>query len=189
MKKILLLLFLMCATLTGSAQYWEKYHGEADELKGTSSEDLHYANIPNVGIVIIHDELDLITFGTRKGIFDYKRYKTYYTVVDGIVGMYDENGKLIEKVNIRASVSEDSPGLAKAYFNTDFDYEGAGVVKKVVSWIRNNKGSVRFIFPKYGDVDFDVKLPTLLSQERTGTRSKPKGTVQKKGTKPSARRK
>jgi hypothetical protein len=176
MKKIILLLLLMCITLTGSAQRWVKHHESADELKGTSAVNLHYADISNIGSVIILDDKDLLTFSLRKGIFDYKRYEEYY-VVDGIAGMYGENGDLVEKVNIRINVSEDSPDFAQAYFNSDFGYEGSGAIKKILSWIRNNKGSIRFIIPKYGGTDFDVKLPTLLSQKQAESKAKPKGTA------------
>ena len=94
--------------------------------------------------------------------------------------MYGENGDLVEKVNIRINVSEDSPSFAQAYYNTDFGYEGSGAIKKVISWIRNNKGSIRFIIPKYGGIDFDVKLPTLFSQKQVESKTKPKGTAPKK---------
>ena len=189
MKKNVLLLLLMFMTLTGSAQYWEKHHEDADELKGTPATNLYYANISNVGVVIIMEDTDLLTFSVKKGVFDYKHYKTYYTVVDGIVGLYDENGDLVEKVVVRINVSEDSPNFAQAYINTDFEYEGSGAIKKVLSWIRNGKGSVRFIIPKYGGTDFDVKLPTLLSQKQAGKRTIPQKTTQRRGTKTTVRKK
>ena len=179
MKRLFLLLSLMCVILTSSAQHWEKHHEDADELKGTPAVDLHYADISNIGSIIIVDDKDILTFSLRKGIFDYKRYEEYY-VVDGIAGMYGENGNLVEKVNIRINVSEDSPNFAQAYINTDFGYEGSGAIKKVLSWIRNNKGSVRFLIPKYGGTDFDVKLPTLLSQKQAESKAKPKGTATKR---------
>lgn len=188
MKRFILFLLLVCVVLTSSAQRWEKRHQDADELKGTSAVDLHFADISNMGVIVILDNKDLLTIGLKKGIFDYKRYEDYY-VVEGIAGLYGENGELIEKANIRIEVSEDSPSFVQAYFNTDLSYEGSGAIKKVLSWIRNKKGSVRFIIPLYGGTDFDVKLPTFLSQEQKGTKSKPKGTTQNKGAKIPARKK
>ena len=186
MKRFILLLSLMCVVLTSSAQRWEKHHEDGDELKGTSAVDLHFADIPNMGVIVILDNKDLLTIGLKKGIFDYKRYEEYF-VVDGIVGMYGRNGELVEKANIRIEVSEDSPNFAQAYSNTDFGYEGSGAIKKVLSWIRNNKGSIRFIIPKYGGTDFDVKLPTLLSQKQAEFKAKPKGTAPK-GTKSAVKK-
>lgn len=188
MKRILLFLSLMCVIFSSSAQRWEKLHEDADELKGIPASNSHYANISNIGVIIILDDTDLLTISLRKGIFDYKRYKEYY-VVDGIVGLYGENGDLVEKIKVRINVSEDSPNFAQVYYNNDFGYEGSGAIKKVLSWIRNNKGSIRFIIPKYGGTDFDVKLPTIISQEQTGTKSKSQRTTQKKGSKLPARKK
>lgn len=189
MKKTVLLLLLMCMTLTGSAQYWEKIHKDADELKGTPAINLHLANVPGVGSVTIHDNKDYLFFKLNKGIFDYKLYNACYTVAEGIAGLYSDNGELVEKVTIRVSVSEDSPSYAQAFFNTDLDYEGSAAIRKVISWIRDSKGSVRFIIPKYGATDFDVKVPTLLSQKQAGTKLKSKGTTQRKGTKTTVRKK
>ena len=179
MKKLFLLLSLMCVILSSSAQRWVKHHEDADELKGLPATNLHYADISNIGSVIIVDDKDILTISLRKGLFDYKSYDEYY-VVDGIAGMYGENGNLVEKLNIRINVSADSPNFAQAYYNTDFGYEGSGAIKKVLTWIRNNKGSIRFIIPKYGGTDFDVKLPTLLSQKQAESKVKPKGTAPKR---------
>lgn len=179
MKETVLLLLLMCMTLSSSAQRWEKRHQDADELKGTSAVNLHFADIPNKGVIIVLDNKDVLTIGLKKEIFDYKRFKEYF-VVEGIVGLYGKNGDLVEKTNIRINVSEDSPDFAQAYINSDFGYEGSGAIKKVLSWIRNNKGSIRFIIPQYGGTDFDVKLPTIVSQEQAESRARPKGTTQKR---------
>lgn len=175
----------MCVVLTNSAQRWVKHHEDADELKGQSAVNLRYADIANKGVIIIYDDKDFLTIGLKKGIFDYRRYEGYY-IVEGLVGMYSGKGELTEKVNIRIEVSEESPNFAQAYFNTDLGYEGSGAIKKVLSWIRNNKGSVRFIIPQYGGTDFDVKLPTFLSQEQIGTKSKPRVSIQKNGSKTPA---
>ena len=179
MKRFILLLSLMCVVLTSSAQRWEKRHQDADELKGTSAVDLHFADIPNMGVIVILDNKDVLTIGLKEGFFDSKRYEEYL-VVDGIVGMYGGNGELVEKANIRIEVPKDSPKYIQAFFNTNLGYEGSGAIKKILSWIRNNKGSVRFIIPKYGGTDFDVKLPTLLSQKQAESKAKPKSTATKR---------
>lgn len=189
MKKSFLLLLLMSMTLTGNAQYWEKIHKDADELKGTPAINLHLVNVPGVGSVTIHDNKDYLFFKVKKGIFDYKLYNVYYTVAEGIAGLYSDNGELVEKLAIRVSVSEDSPSYAQAHFDTDLGYEGSGAIRKVISWIRDSKGSVRFIIPQYGGTDFDVKVPTLLSQKQAEKKSRPKGATQRSETKPTVRKK
>ena len=184
MKKILMLLILMSSVLTSYAQHWEKIHKDADELKGTPAINLHLVNVSGVGSVTILDNKDYLVFKVNNGIFDYKLYNAYYTVVDGITGLYSENGELVEKFAIRVSVSEETPSYAQAYFNTALGYEGSGAIRKVTSWIRDSKGSVRFIIPRYGSTDFDIKVPTLVSNKQVGTKSRTKGTTQKKATKP-----
>ena len=189
MKKILLLLILMSSVLTSFAQYWEKIHKDADELKGSPAINIHLVKVPGVGAVTIHDSKEYLVFKVNKGIFDYRLYNTYYTVAEGIAGLYSENGELVEKVSIRTSVSEDSPSYAEAYFNTALGYEGSGAIRKIISWIRDSKGSVRFVFPKYGGSDFDIKVPTLVSNKQVSTKSRSKGTTQKRATKPQAKKK
>lgn len=184
MKKILMLLILMSSVLTSYAQHWEKIHKDADELKGTPAINLHLVNVSGVGSVTILDNKDYLVFKVNNGIFDYKLYNAYYTVVDGITGLYSENGELVEKFAIRVSVSEETPSYAQAYFNTALGYEGSGAIRKVTSWIRDSKGSVRFIIPRYGSTDFDIKVPTLVSNKQVGTKSRTKGTTQKRATKP-----
>ena len=55
MKKIILVVLLMCMTLTSFAQKWEKYYQEADELRGTQASSRHYIEIPKEGIVALED--------------------------------------------------------------------------------------------------------------------------------------
>lgn len=179
MKKIILLSLVLFSTLSVSSQNWTLYEEEADELKGTPARSSHIAEIPDVGLVVIFDDTDRMGFVTYKGIFDYKPYK-YLTIVNGIFGMYDEKGELVEKANIMISVSEESPNSGNAYLNAVFNNESLQGIKRVVSWIRNNKGSVRIVIPKYGDADFDVKVPTFLSQKQAESRGAPKSTTQKR---------
>lgn len=189
MKKLLLLSLVLFSTLTVSAQYWYQYKTEADELKGTQARSYHAVKIPDVGIVTIEDAEDAISCITFTGLFNYEKYLSHFTVVNAIFGMYGENGELIGKENIRMSTSDESPDFATA--NANFSSLGnvAGI-RKVASWIRNNKGSIRIIVPRYGKTDFDVTLPTMQShKEPSSGQVKPKGTSQNKGAKRPVRKK
>ncbi len=62
-------------------------------------------------------------------------------------------------------------------------------IRQVASWIRNNKGSVRIIIPRYGESDFDVTVPTFLSQKQSETKISPKGTTKKGGMTSPVRKK
>lgn len=187
MKKAISLLFVLFTTLTASAQYWYQYTSEADELKGTKARSYHAVKIPDVGIVTIEDAEDAISCITFSGLFNYEQYMSHFTVVNAIFGMYSENGELLGKENIRMSTSEESPDFAIA--NSSFGALGNVTgIKKIANWIRNNKGSIRIIIPRYGKTDFDVTLPTMQSHKEPSP-AKKKGTSQNKNTKRPIKRK
>ena len=186
MKKIILVVLLMCMTLTSSAQRWVEHYEDADELKGTQASCQHFIEIPKEGVVILEDNFDILGFVTYNGVFDYKPYENDFNVVMGIFGMYDETGKLVDKRNIMIRVHDD-PANARA--DSRINLLGSSAIKQIASWIRNNKGSVRIVIPRYAKSDFDVTVPTFLSQKSQESRqAKSKGTVQRKSTKKTVKK-
>ncbi len=97
MKKTILLSLVLLSPLLVSAQIWSQYKTDADELKGTQANSRHFIEIPEEGVVVLDDNLDMFGFVTYNGIFDYKLYEYDFNVAIGIFGMYDETGKLVEK--------------------------------------------------------------------------------------------
>ena len=179
MKKLFILSLVLFSSLSALAQTWEQYKKEADELKGTPARSYHSINIPEQGIVMLYDNLKGFAFGTYEGIFNYEKHDYDLIVVNGIVGMYDDAGKLIGKEEIMATVNDENPKQAFARSDNQFLKNTSGI-KKVVSWIQNNKGSVRIVFPRYGESDFDVTIPTFLSQKTNKSKqAKPKGNLQR----------
>lgn len=181
MKKVFLLSLVILSSLSVLAQTWELHKTEADELKGTPARSYHSINIPNKGIVMVYDDIKGFAFGTYKGIFNYEKYNYDLLVVNGIIGMYDETGKLVRKEEIMATVDDESPSQAYARSNNQFLKNISGIWK-AVSWIQNNRGCVRIVFPRYGELDFDVTIPTYLSQKTQKSKQTNKGTLQKKNT-------
>ena len=178
MKKFYLLSLVLLSPLLVSAQIWSQYKIDADELKGTQARSSHFIEIPEEGAVVLYDNQDLLGFVTYNGIFDYKPYEYDFKVAMGIFGMYDETGKLVEKREIMVSVG-DNPSSATA--DSRITVLRNSGIRQVASWIRNNKGSVRIIIPRYAKLDFDVTIPTFLSQKsQGGKQAKSKGTVQRK---------
>ena len=178
----------MFSTLTVSAQYWIQYKTEADALKGTQANSYHAVKIPDKGIITLDDNKDVFTFTTFEGIFNYELYQRVFPVVNGIFGMYGENGELVAKEEVMVSVSKESPEFAVADYSRS-ELKNSSGISKVASWVRNSKGSVRIILQRYGKTDFDVTLPTFLSQKVPSSgQSNSKGT-QKKSTKRPTRRK
>ena len=186
MKKIILVVLLMCMTLTSFAQKWEKYYQEADELRGTQASSRHYIEIPKEGIVALDDNRDIFSFLTFNGVFDYKPYEYDFNVAMGIFGTYDETGKLVGKWEIMVSVHDDPSSASADSRITVLRNSG---IKQIASWIRNNKGSVRIIIPRYARSDFDVTVPTFLSQKsQESKQAKSKGTVKRKTTKKTVKK-
>jgi hypothetical protein len=190
MKKIIMLLSVVITTLTASAQYWHQVKSEADELKGTQAQIRHIIEIPGKGIISLDDDKDIFSFTTYDGIFSYESPRKYLNVVEGIFGWYGEDGELLGKENILLNVNVENPEFAVADATRSFPGSNGAGLKKIAFWIRYYKGSVRIIIPRYGKTDFDVTLPTFLSQIKpSNEQSKPKGTPQKKSTKKPIRRK
>lgn len=183
MKKIVLLLFVVFTSLSSSAQYWYQYKTEADELKGTQANSYHAVKIPEKGIVTLDDNNDVFTFVTFEGMFNYESYQRVFTIVEGLFGMYGENGELIGKETVMLGVSRESPDFAIADYSRNYPgkEKNAASIKRVATWVRGNKGSVRFVIPRYGRADFDITLPTMLSHKEP-SRNKPKGTSRNMGT-------
>ena len=182
MKKLFLLSFVLFFSLSVWAQTWEQFKKEADELKGTPARSYHSINIPEKGIVMLYDDTKGFAIGTYEGIFNYEKHNYDLIVVNGIFGMYDETGKLVGKENIMATVNDENPRQAFARRDNQFLKNTSGIIK-AVSWIQNNKGSLRIIFPRYGESDFDVTIPTYLSQKiNNSNRAKSKRSPQRGGT-------
>ena len=186
MKKLFLLSLVSLLPLLVSAQVWSQYKTDADELKGTQARSSHFIEIPKEGAVMLDDNQYILGVVTYNGIFDYKPYEDDFKVAMGIFGMYDETGKLVEKREIMVSVHDD---LSSATADSRITVlKNSGIIK-VVSWIRNNKGSVRIIIPRYAKSDFDVTIPTFLSQKsQVSKQAKSKGTVQRKSPKKPVRK-
>ncbi len=188
MKKLLLMSLVLFSTLTVSAQYWIQGKTEADELKGTKAYSYHAIKIPEKGILILDDDKDVLKITTFEGIFNYELYDGVYAVVNGIFGMYGENGELVAKEEVMVSVSKESPRFAIADYSRSALNNSSGI-SKVASWIRNSKGSVRIILPRYAKTDFDVTLPTFLSQKEPNSGQSNSKSTQKKSPKKPIRRK
>ena len=189
MKKLFILSLVFFTSLSSVlAQSWEQHKTEADELRGTPARNCHSIHIPERGMVILNDDLKGFAFGTYEGIFNYENYKYDLVVVNGIFGLYDETGKLVGKEEIMATVNDENPAQAFARSDNQFLKNTSGI-RKVVSWIQNNKGSVRIVFPRYGQSDFDVTIPTYLSQKTNKkTQVKQKRNTQRSGAKTNVRK-
>ena len=100
---------------------------------------------------------------TNKAFFDFSSIKGTngrFTTL-GKVGLYNQNGELIEKLDILFEVYEP----ATICYPNKYTKGGGNNYKrskKVINYIKKESGFVRFILPLHNTTDeFDLKVPTL----------------------------
>lgn len=158
MKKIMTLL-LMVMMAVGSVwgqlrpnekiiNGWFIVENEADELVGTKAGSQYLYTNGTLDISIFPEQSRMVMGGDRV-IFDVGTDDC----VNGIIGLYDENNRLIDKYETYLNCSGGKYGQGKAYnAATGFAF----------SHIKNHKGYVRFVFPTWGNsVAFDFTVPCL----------------------------
>lgn len=162
-EKIALFLVLFLSSLTASAQHWTLHKEDADELTGVPASSRHYMKITGKGMFVVNDDVDVLGFYTDTGSFDYQQYAGDNDKLTlGKFSLYNATGKLIEQVEIMMRVIDEDCTIAIADGSfTSLDKIG---VIKVSSWIRNKRGKVRVRIPRSLDSDFDMTVPTFLSQ-------------------------
>lgn len=163
MKKLILGLLLLL-TSPVFAQ-WDKVVVKGDELKGTSdgvncvySDDYkHIAfNEESVNYFVLITDKSFFNFGTQKGTNG-----NYITV--GLTGLYDNQDKLIEKFDVTFEVME----IATKIYPNKYTSKGGNNLKrskKIIDYLKNEKGYVRFILPLHDGSEFDLKVPTFTTK-------------------------
>lgn len=127
---------------------WYDIDYEADELKREKAYTAHcYRN--NDGEFFMDDDINSpVVIYTFDGIFDTKYICGQRMAENSIIGLYDKNGKLLEKfVNIQMVITNSGCAGVKN--------------KKIKDFIRNKQGYVRFVISRYARSDFDMKIPCM----------------------------
>ena len=154
--------FLFFASLPTLAQDWIRTSVKGDELLGTS--DRVVLMFEDNGNLFQFNENDDKTYilKTSESFFDFtsiKGAKGRFTT-NGIVGIYDNSDNLIEKLEIVYEVLEP----ATSCYPNKYTLMGGNNLKrskKVIDYIKNGKGYIRFILPLHLTTNFDFKVPTL----------------------------
>lgn len=154
MKKVLwLIVCLMTMVLSVNAQNWQTETTQGDELKGTSAKTMNIYTDDSGTFVFTNEDSYAFMVVTNEGIFDYDIDKYAKRT---IVGLYDANNVLIEKLDLPLQRT----------FITSSHGKVMGCVKKnvgekILSFIKSEKGYVRIIAGRYDRTDFDFKVPCL----------------------------
>jgi hypothetical protein len=157
MKRLIMaIVCLMTMVFSANAQNgWEKTKFPGDELKGEKETCLNiYTN--DEGSFVFSDEKDdgfMVT--TQRGFFDYD-IDNY--AKGTIIGLYDQNGVLLEKMDL--------PTQRTFFTTSSSNHKTMGCIKKaaakkIISFIKEQKGYVRIIAERYSRTDFDIKVPCM----------------------------
>lgn len=159
------LLFLMLA-ITCNAQGWTKTTLEADELLGEKGGIAYsFCNEENTMKFIcwegntesfrVISSTKLFDYGSNLGANGHKIFL-------GLIGFYDENDSLIEKIE-KFCFELDDEGLSnQAHPNrwTSMGGNNKKNVRKMFDYLKNKKGYIRIVAPLYGtNSNFDLKIP------------------------------
>ncbi len=163
--------FFLCLSLLFSLQVfcqdWSVQDVSGDELKGTSD---YKAFIFTEGAYhFVFWENDNNTFrlyiDKEKGFFNYSsiRGKKGNHIVLGLVGFYDESDKLIDKIeNFCLELDDDgTPNSAHPNRYTRMGGNNNKNVRKIISFINDSKGYVRFVYDLYGGDELDFKVKCM----------------------------
>lgn len=168
MKKFMTIALLLLAGLTASAQGgWHFGKTKGDELLGTESKDFYNYSVKDVGTFTLYDwDGWTFTITTDKGFFDAMmityndgRNPVYY--VDGAVGLYNMEGKLVEKMDIRLQTTHQDFRLAWVNENWNFTKKEKKMLQRMINAIRTGEGYVRVLMPRRRMKNLDLKVMPL----------------------------
>ena len=162
MRKLLLGLILVLS-VPMAAQNWTKFEVKGDELKGTKDHITYQYNEDTMYFQFDEENDKQFIVKTEKAAFHYLIDELGNRINLAIVGLYDTNDKLIERIEITFEATE-FLNIAKPcrYTIKGGLTNNLKRCKKVLNFIKNQKGYVRIILPLYDDTtDFDLKIPTL----------------------------
>lgn len=156
-----LLIALVTFNFNFAYSQWVTIHHDADPMNKTGCYD-SYSFTDSVGnkFIMWSDSDKRFRLISSEHIFNYNA-ESHMVFVN--VGFYDERDNFIEKVEIDGHVNKSEPTMLENQFSSK-------KVKKIISYIKEQKGSVRFRVPLYGKaygLDFIVKC---LNNEVKGSR-------------------
>lgn len=167
MKKISLFLFLLVSTIS-NAQVWSKQEFNADPLKGVSQAYTSYVYTDySVGSFIFwSSEPNQYRLHCSEGIFN-RDCSSGTCGVFASIGLYDEHDNLIEMftswLRCESGKMDYLDTFRGSVMSTPIGQKRK--CESIFRHIQHGKGYVRFVCPRYGRSDFDLKVPCLQSKQ------------------------
>lgn len=173
MKKILVMTMMLLSAVVMNANGWEKTYVAGDELRGTESTYV-YAYFDNVGAFYFYENTNHVCIATREGIFNYGGEGLEDDELTSvIIGFYDNNGNLVDKLN----------SCEFYLFNEKQDKAFSICTWKndiVIDYLKHKTGYVRVLADRYGDYDFDIKVPCFNNNKKSANKSHKRKTTKRK---------
>lgn len=164
MKKFLTIALMLFAGLSAVAQgKWSTFNREPDELIGESGGLYYKYSIDSLGSITIRegDDWKFSIESYQGNFYGYTRLRSdkEVGVVHILMGLYDLNGNLLEKVD-EGIESDQNMGYHSAWINTDWlnIYGQRNKLKKMVSCMKSGGGYVRIVVKRTNMPDFDMKI-------------------------------
>ena len=163
MKKALTTIIMAFVAVLAFAQGWQTQTIAGDELLGTKSCTAYIFSADedaNKTFIVFSDTNEDFNICLSTGVFDFNGIGANKgKLVKGLVGLYDENGKLIKKFDDYCFESVGS-FYNKLHSNKYSKMGGNNKknAKLIIEHLKNNKGFVRFVIPCFDDVPLDFKV-------------------------------
>lgn len=156
---------LLAAGLSAGAQEgWSKTEQKADELTGEGGGCVYMYTIARLGMFVVWDwEQPQFCLIARDSQFDTKVVGGYVGM-EVLVGIYDDDGKLLEKFTMWLDKDRSRPNTVIRTRNAGFMSNPVGQKKKVnriFERLRSGKGYVRIVAGRYNGDAFDIKIYPL----------------------------
>lgn len=167
MKKLLTIAMLLLAGLIGNAQgTWSTTTTVADELKGQEAGEVMVYTVDGIGSFVCWGwneyQFRLTSQDEQFNIqLVYNQFSGSYKGINVLVGIYDDNGKMVEKFNMWLD-HEDN--VANRFVRTrnagtmSNPVGQKGKVKKIFKALQSGRGYVRIVAERFNTTDFDIKI-------------------------------
>lgn len=167
MKKVLSIVVMLMVAMTISAQgEWEVTDVKGDELKGTKDATVYTYSVDGVGSLVLwgfdNPLFRLVSSAAQFNIeTGYNRYSGSYAGIKIRIGIYDDNNKLLESMDLWLDRSDNMGNYVVQTRPTKGMNGIVGQKKKVQKMfkaLRADSGYVRIVASRYQTSDFDLKI-------------------------------
>ena len=171
MKKLLTIVLLLSSLTTNAQGTWSVFYRQTDELIGEPGGKYYKFSNDTLGSVILRegDEWKL-RVESYNGEFYSKVYDgpvKRITAVKVLMGLYDNSGKLQEKLGYEIE-GEESQNFRNAWINDDdwiYTPGQRSKFKKMVNGMLLGDGYVRIVIKRMNKPDFDLKVLPYSKQQ------------------------